>query len=173
MVVTCPHCNKEIKINEEKLRIRNVLFKCAKCSSIFVKKKPQIFRNKITSNNSKIMIAHSNPSLVNKIAALIKINGYTPLISHDGIDAIIKAIKEYPFLTIIEADLPKLNGFKVYKRLKTTDKTKEIKFLFITPSDIKRYDKLFIQSNSLNYIKETQISSLLIDKIDFLRNKNL
>lgn len=169
MVITCPNCNKKIKINKEKLRLRNVLFRCTKCSNIFIKKKPQILK----TYNSKIMVAHSNSSLANKIATLIKINGYTPLISRDGIDAIIKAIKENPFLTIIEPDLPKINGFKVYKRLKTTDRTKEIKFLFIIPSEKKRYNEFFIQSNTLNYIDETQISSLLIDRIDFIRNKNL
>ncbi|MGB9715068.1 MAG: response regulator [Thermodesulfovibrionales bacterium] len=162
MVVICPRCNKELKINEEKLILRNVIFQCTKCSNIFVQKKPRLFK----TYNNKIMIAHSNPSLVDKIETLIKINGYTPLISRDGIDAIIKAIKEHPFLTLIEVDLPKINGFKVYKRLKTTDKTKEIKFLFITPSDKENYKEFFIQSDDLNYIDETQISSLLLDKID-------
>lgn len=171
MVVICPRCNKELEIKEENLRPRNILFQCTKCKNIFVLKKPQILKNKIV-NNSKILIAHSNLSIINKIVALLRINGYKPLISHDGIDAIIKSIKEHPFLTIIEDDLPKINGFKVYKRLKTSNKTKNIKFLFIVSSESLRDTQLFIQRDTLNYIKESQISTHLLNKIDFLKHKS-
>jgi len=105
MVVACPSCNKKLLIDEEKLGFRNVLFQCINCNNVFVTKKQQTLQNK-TSCKGKILISHSNPFIVNKIVRLLKNNGYIPIISNDGIDTIIKAIKERPFLTIIEADLP-------------------------------------------------------------------
>ncbi|NWF51977.1 MAG: zinc-ribbon domain-containing protein [Nitrospirae bacterium] len=171
MVVACPRCNKKLRIDEEKLRFRNVLFQCIKCSNIFVPKKQRILQNK-TSSNGKILIAHSNPFIVNKIVRLLKNNGYSPIASHDGIDAIIKAIKEHPFLTIIEADLPKINGFKVYKRLKLTCEAKDIKFLFLVTSDSNNKNDFFTYKDNCNFIKEYQISSLLIEKIDLLEKED-
>lgn len=168
MIVRCPRCRVGLRIDEEKLTVRNVLFQCPECKNIFVPKRTLVLQNK-TTGNGKILIAHSNPSLVNEISSLVKNNGYQAVTSSDGIDAIIKAVKELPVLTIIEADLPKINGFEVCRRLRLTVETKGIEFLFIVSSNSGRYKEFPSQCGPCNYIEDYRIPELLIEKINSLR----
>jgi DNA-binding response OmpR family regulator len=123
------------------------------------------------AGNGKILIAHSNPSLVSEMTTILKKNGYHSVASFDGIDAIIKAVKEHPALAIIEVDLPKINGLEVCRRLRLTNKTKGIEFLFVVSSNSER-SKVPSQWGPNNYIKDFRIPELLIEKIDLLKQKD-
>jgi CheY-like chemotaxis protein len=145
-------------------------FKCPKCSTFLLVKKPVAVPKKAMDNN-KVLIAHSNPAVINEIASLLAKNGYQTITASDGIDAMIKTIKELPFLTIIEVSLPKIYGFEVCKRLKLRAETKEIKFMLVTSVyDKKRYKR---EPASLydadDYIEDHQISELLTEKINKIR----
>ena len=171
MVVRCSRCSVGLKIDKEKLTVRNVLFQCPKCKNIFVPKRPVVLQNKM-AGNGKILIAHSNPSLVSEMTTILKKNGYHSVASFDGIDAIIKAVKEHPALAIIEVDLPKINGLEVCRRLRLTVKTKGIEFLFVVSSNSERYKEIQSQCCPYNYIEDFRIPELLIEKIDLLKQKD-
>jgi CheY-like chemotaxis protein/DNA-directed RNA polymerase subunit RPC12/RpoP len=171
MVVRCSRCGKGLKIDEEKLIVRNVLFQCPKCKNIFVPERPVVLQNKM-AGNGKILIAHSNPSLVSEMTTILKKNGYHSVASSDGIDAIIKAVKEHPSLAIIEVDLPKINGPEVCRRLRLTNKTKGIEFLFVVSSNSERSMEFLSQWGPNNYIEDFRIPELLIEKIDLLKQKD-
>ena len=171
MVVRCPGCRIRLGVDKEKLIFNNILFQCPKCKNIFVPERHLVLQNK-TTGNGKILIAHSNPSLVNEMTALLKNNGYQAEVSSDGIDAIIKVVKEFPFLVIIEVDLPKINGFDVCRRLRLTAKTKGIEFLFIVSSNSERHKEIQSQCCPYNYIEDYRIPELLIEKIDLLKQKD-
>lgn len=170
MVVVCPKCKIRLKVDEGKLKVEGSRFKCPKCSTFLLVKKPVAVTKKAMDNN-KVLISHSNPAVINEITSLLTKNGYQTITASDGIDAMIKAIKELPFLTIIEVSLPKIYGFEVCKRLKLRAETKEMKFMLVTSAyDKKRYKR---EPASLydadEYIEDHQISELLVDKINKIR----
>lgn len=170
MVVVCPKCKIRLKVDEGKLKVEGSRFKCPKCSTFLLVKKPVAVPKKAMDNN-KVLIAHSNPAVINEITSLLTKNGYQTITASDGIDAMIKAIKELPFLTIIEVSLPKIYGFEVCKRLKLRAETKEMKFMLVTSVyDKKRYKR---EPASLydadEYIEDHQISELLTEKINKIR----
>ncbi len=170
MVVVCPKCKIRLKVDEGKLKVEGSRFKCPKCSTFLLVKKPVAVTKKAMDNN-KVLIAHSNPAVINEITSLLTKNGYQTITATDGIDAMVKAIKELPFLTIIEVSLPKIYGFEVCKRLKLRAETKEMKFMLVTSVyDKKRYKR---EPASLydadEYIEDHQISELLVDKINKIR----
>ncbi|MDP2754124.1 MAG: response regulator [Nitrospirota bacterium] len=170
MVVVCPKCKIRLKVDEGKLKVEGSRFKCPKCSTFLLVKKPVAVTKKAMDNN-KVLIAHSNPAVINEITSLLTKNGYQTITASDGIDAMIKAIKELPFLTIIEVSLPKIYGFEVCKRLKLRAETKEMKFMLVTSVyDKKRYKR---EPASLydadEYIEDHQISELLTEKINKIR----
>lgn len=170
MVVVCPKCKIRLKVDEGKLKVEGSRFKCPKCSTFLLVKKPVAVTKKAMDNN-KVLIAHSNPAVINEITSLLTKNGYQTITASDGIDAMIKAIKELPFLTIIEVSLPKIYGFEVCKRLKLRVETKEMKFMLVTSVyDKKRYKR---EPASLydadEYIEDHQISELLTEKINKIR----
>jgi len=80
------------------------------------------------------------------------------------------ALKELPFLMIMEVALPKIYGFEVCKRLKSRAETKDMKF-FLLPSI---YDKSKYRRDPASlygaddYIEEHDLSTQLIEKINAL-----
>lgn len=170
MVVTCPKCKTRLKVDEAKLLPEGSRFKCPKCSTVLMVKKPAVQQQKALDNN-KVLVAHSNPAIIEKVQAILSGQGFTVVISSDGVDAMVKALKEYPSLAIIEVVLPKIYGFEVCKRLKARPETKDMKFLLITsPYDKTKYRR---EPASLygadEYIEDHNIPSELIQKINALR----
>lgn len=170
MVVICPKCKIKLKIDEGKLTPEGTRFKCPKCTAVLVVKKPVALPKKVL-DSSKILVAHSNPVILNEIISILTKNGYRTITAPDGIDAMVKAIKEIPFLTVVEVALPKIYGFEVCKRLKLRDETKDMKFILLSSTyDKKRYRR---EPTSLygadDYIEEHQVSELLIEKINTIR----
>lgn len=170
MVVICPKCKIRLKVDETKLLPQGSRFKCPKCSTVLVVKKPSIQIKKIL-DSSKVLVAHSNPAIIEKINSMLTEQGYKVITSSDGIDAMVKSLKEYPFLSIVEVVLPKIYGFEVCKRLKSRPETKGMKFILITSVyDKTRYSR---EPASLygadEYIEDHSLSIELIEKVNRLR----
>jgi predicted Zn finger-like uncharacterized protein len=167
VVVTCPKCKTRLKVNETKLLPQGSRFKCPKCSAVLLVKKPAV-QIKKALDKSKILVAHSNPAIIEKINSMLTGQGYKVITSSDGIDAIVKALKEFPSLSIVEVVLPKIFGFEVCKRLKSRPETKEMKFLLMSSV----YDKTKYRREPASlhgaddYIEEHNIATELTEKIN-------
>ena len=170
VVVLCPKCKVRLKVDESKLPAEGSKFKCPKCSAVLVVKKPAA-QDKKTLDSKKILVAHSNPETLGLIVSILRDHRYNVVTAADGIDVMVKALKEYPFLIIVEVALPKIYGFEICKRLKMRAETKEIKFILI-PSI---YDKHKYRREPVSlygaddYIEDHDLSTQLIDKIEKLR----
>jgi predicted Zn finger-like uncharacterized protein len=170
VIVVCPKCKTRLKVDESKIKVEGSRFKCPKCRTVLLVKKPAALPKKKLDKN-KILVAHSNASTTNEITSILTQNGFHPLTSVDGIDAMIKATKELPFLTIVDVGLPKIFGFEVCKRLKQRTETKEMKFILIgSIYDRKRYMR---EPESLHgaddYVDEQRIAELLIEKVNKIK----
>ena len=172
MVVLCPKCKTKLKVDETKLKAEGSRFKCPRCSTVLLVKKPAPVHKKPFANN-KVLVAHSNPNILNEISSLLLGHGLQVVRSSDGIDAMVKITKELPFLVVIEVGLPKIYGFEVCKRLKSRPETKSTKFILI--SSIYDKDKYKREPSSLyeadDYIEEHQIGGSLLGKVDRLMTR--
>jgi len=170
VVVVCPKCKARLKVDEGKIKAEGSRFKCPKCRTVLLVKKPAALPKKKLDKN-KILVAHSNASTVNEITSILTQNGFQPLTSVDGIDAMIKATKELPFLTIVDVGLPKIFGFEVCKRLRQRAETKEMKFILIgSVFDKKKYMRAPESLHGADdYVDEQRISELLIEKVSKLK----
>jgi predicted Zn finger-like uncharacterized protein len=170
VVVACPKCKVRLKVDEIKLSPSGSRFKCPRCATVLLVKKPAATAKKALGEN-KILVAHSSPDTLGKIVAMLTEQGYKVITAGDGIDVMVKALKELPFLSIVEVALPKIYGFEVCKRLKMRAETKEMKFILV-PSI---YDKTKYRRDPVSlygadeYIEDHDISTQLIQKIDRLR----
>jgi predicted Zn finger-like uncharacterized protein len=169
VIVICPRCRARLRIDKEKFISEGLLFKCPQCGKFFVTKKPLSIPEKVTIQG-KILVAHSNPAIINEIISLLTQNGYQTIVSFDGIDAILKVIKELPLLTIIEGDLPKINGFEVCRRIRSKAETKGLDFLFIIPGYGKKYREHLSKCGDSNYIEDYRISELLIERVSSIKS---
>jgi predicted Zn finger-like uncharacterized protein len=170
MGVICPGCKIRLKIDKEKHAAKGLMFKCPRCRNVFVlKKNVALPREEI--HLRKILVAHSDPVVIHKITSLLMKNGYQTVTSSDGIAAIVKVLKDAPFLTIIEEDLPKINGFEVCRRVRSKAEMKEVKFLFVGTT-YERYRRFPPLHSANHYIEDNCISELLIEKINEIKKRN-
>lgn len=170
MVVICPKCKIKLKVDDAKLLPQGSRFKCPKCATALVVKKPAVQEKKKVLDNKKILVAHSNPATTEKIEAMLIASGYKVITSGDGIDAMVKGLQECPFLSIVEVVLPKIYGFEVCKRLKSRPETKDMKFILLTSV----YDKTKYRREPVSlygadeYIEDHNISTELMEKVNGL-----
>lgn len=169
MVVICPKCKVRLKVADEKIALEGTRFKCPKCSTVLLVKRPAARPRPL--DEVKILVAHEEPSIMEKITGILTKNGYTVIPAKDGIEAMVNATKEMPFLAVLGVSIPKIYGFEVCKRLKGRPETKDMKVILI-PSvyDMTRYRR---EPESLHdaddYIEEHLIEGSLIRKIEALK----
>jgi len=169
VVVICPKCKVRLKVADEKIAPEGTRFKCPKCSTVLLVKRPAVRLRPL--DKLKILVAHEEPSIMEKITALLTTNGYKVISAKDGIEAMVHATKEMPFLAVLGVSIPKIYGFEVCKRLKGRPETKDMKIILI-PSvyDMTRYRR---EPESLHdaddYIEEHLIEGSLIKKIEALK----
>jgi predicted Zn finger-like uncharacterized protein len=169
VVVICPKCKVRLKVADEKIALEGTRFKCPKCSTVLLVKRPAARLRPL--DKAKILVAHEEPSITEKITAILTKSGYTVIPAKDGIEAMVHATKEMPFLAVLGVSIPKIYGFEVCKRLKGRPETKDMKIILI-PSvyDMTRYRR---EPESLHeaddYIEEHLIEGSLINKIEALK----
>lgn len=170
MVVICPSCKIKLKVSEEKITPKGTRFKCPKCYTIFIVKKPVAISKKAVDYN-KVLVAHSNPAIVTEVTSLLTKSGYQTVTASDGIEAIVTAIKEAPFLIIIEVALPKIYGFEVSKRVRARPGDKEVRIIYVVSSlDKKKYEgELASLPDGDDYIEDHLISERLMEKISAIK----
>ena len=170
MVVLCPKCKARLKVDETKLSPQGVKFRCPKCHAVLSIKKPHVQERK-TLDWGKVLIAHSNPEILGAVASLMTENGYHVITALDGIDAMVKGMKELPALALIEVTLPKIYGFEVCKRLKARTETKEMKFVLIASVyDRAKYRREPATLHGADeYIEDHDIPAQLLLKVNKLR----
>jgi predicted Zn finger-like uncharacterized protein len=172
VVVTCPKCKAKLKVDETKLSPTGSRFKCPKCSTVLLVKKPAGQTKKVL-DTSKVLVAHSNQKVIESASAVLKNQGYKVIASTEGIDAMVKAMKEFPFVVLIEVSLPKIYGFEVCRKLKAREEAKNMKFILV-PSifDKSKYRR---EPASLygadDYIEPEDIPDMLAGKVNMLANK--
>ena len=70
VVVICPKCKTRLKVDEGRLTAEGSRFKCPRCATILLVKKPLPVPEKPV-DNVKILVAHSNPARTEEITSLL------------------------------------------------------------------------------------------------------
>lgn len=80
----------------------------------------------------KILVGHENPKIVEKIMTHLLGEGFLIIPVPHGVEAQVQAMKELPHLVILDAALPKTDGYEIIKRLRENDSAKGIKAIILT-----------------------------------------
>ncbi len=160
MVVGCPKCKVKLKIADEKIKPEGLKIKCPKCSTVLMVRKPAaapapkpaespaaapapsgklapeapqpIEAQAKELNPKKVLVAHENAMVVEEVMSQLMEQGFLVLPVPNGVDTLVQAMKELPFLLILDAALPKIDGFEIIKRLKEKEETRGIKTILIS-----------------------------------------
>lgn len=67
----------------------------------------------------KVLIIDDNPSIVDIIRHAILMHGvYAPITAHDGVEGLEKYYEEHPVAVIIDAKMPRMDGFQLLRCLR-------------------------------------------------------
>jgi predicted Zn finger-like uncharacterized protein len=165
----CPKCKVKLKVADEKIAPEGTRFKCPKCSTVLLVKRP-VPRVRPLDQNT-VLASHENPSVLETLKAVLTASGYRVITAPDGIAALVNATRELPFLAVLGVSIPKIYGFEVCRRLKSRAETREMKVILIASiydqNKYRRQPESFHGADS--YIEDYEIETLLIEKIRALR----
>jgi DNA-binding response OmpR family regulator len=91
-------------------------------------------------SSKTILVVDDEVELAETICFQLEIEGYRVLVSHDGEDALNQARREMPDLILLDVMLPKLDGYKVCRLLKSEEKYKYIPILMLS-AKVQQKDK--------------------------------
>ena len=81
MVVVCPKCKTRLKVDEGKIKAEGSRFRCPKCRTVLLVKKPAALPKKKLDKNGMV---------INKIIQTRIVKNFSPSVQTIVIDAIIK-----------------------------------------------------------------------------------
>ncbi|MBA2502545.1 MAG: response regulator [Pyrinomonadaceae bacterium] len=82
--------------------------------------------------NETILVAEDSPTEMRIVVSALEARGYRVVTAVDGEDAFAKATSLRPRLAVLDIVMPKMNGFQVLRKLKSSDDTKNIKVLLLS-----------------------------------------
>jgi len=80
----------------------------------------------------KIMVVDDSPTELKIMTEPFIPKGYNVITAMDGEEAIKMAEAEKPKLIVLDVIMPKMNGFQVCRKIKTTPELKDIKIILLT-----------------------------------------
>ncbi len=169
MTVACPKCRTRLRVPDEKVSLDGTRFRCPKCSTVLLVRKRVKRAEEIQKN--LVLVCHSDEEVRETAGSILTENGFRVIYASDGVDAMVKAMKELPEIVVIDVALPKIYGFEVCKRIKERKETAGIKVLLIASIyDRSRYRR---PPQSLygadEYVEEPALKEELLEKIRIMR----
>jgi two-component system, OmpR family, alkaline phosphatase synthesis response regulator PhoP len=82
--------------------------------------------------NKKILVADDEPNIVISLEYLLKREGYTVLVAHDGQEALDAMAAQQPDLVLLDVMMPVKTGFEVCQEVRASDTLKHTKILMLT-----------------------------------------
>jgi CheY-like chemotaxis protein len=91
----------------------------------------------------KILIIEDEPEIQAILAlSLEHAGGFETVLASDGVEGIERALQEAPDLIVLDAMMPRLNGYATCRRIKQDERLRHIPVIFLTaktdPSEVDR-----------------------------------
>ena len=81
---------------------------------------------------TKILVVDDEPDNITFVETILKKEGFTVLSAGDGLEGFEKAVEELPDLIVLDVQMPKMNGFEVFDKLRKEGSTKQIPVIMLT-----------------------------------------
>ena len=104
----------------------------------------------------------------------LELEGFKVSIVNDGMSALDFVAKEQPDLMLLDLHMPKMDGYQVYKRLKSNQTTKNIPVILFTGSDeyLLALEKKSLEMSVDGLISKPYDTKILLKKILNLTKSN-
>ncbi len=82
--------------------------------------------------SKKVLVVDDDPDVRSFVITVLDENQYMPLVAQDGVEAFEMIEKDPPDLVILDVLMPRGSGVRLYHKLKTTEKYKQIPIIMFT-----------------------------------------
>lgn len=93
-----------------------------------------------------ILVVEDVPNILELLAVTLRFKGYPVVTATNGADAIEKINEQRPALIITDILMPRMDGFALVHRLRTTPKFNQIPVIFLSATYVTPEDKQFALS---------------------------
>lgn len=112
----------------------------------------------------KVLVVDDDKSLTLTVEGLLTNHGYSALVAHDGLDAMVKVRESNPDLIILDIMMPEINGYDVCSNLKFDERFKHIPIIVLTSRE-QELDSRIGQLMGIDYMHKPIDSKVLLEKI--------
>ncbi|MFH2059530.1 MAG: response regulator [Pseudomonadota bacterium] len=82
--------------------------------------------------SKKVLVVDDDQDVRSFVVTVLEENGYTPLVAKDGVEGKEVIDKESPDLVILDVLMPRGSGIRLYHKLKTDDRYKDLPVIMFT-----------------------------------------
>lgn len=110
---------------------------------------------------STILIVDDTPANLGLLVEHLEEQGYRIVVAQDGIEGIERAKYVQPELILLDVMMPSIDGFETCRRLKASEKTREIPVIFMTALDEPSHRLMGFSCGGIDYVtKPLQIAEV-------------
>ena len=115
---------------------------------------------------SQILIADDDPLLVKLVAYKLEAQGHRVLQAADGEAALALAGEHVPDLIVLDGMMPSIDGFEVLRRLKESDRTRDIPVIMLTARRLEKDVVTGLTLGARDYLVKPFIPEELIARLN-------
>jgi predicted Zn finger-like uncharacterized protein len=147
MIAGCPTCAARYRIDTAKLRPEGARLRCSRCETVFRVQpaasqrvvpdaRPLVPRSAPAEQPAgdpakRVLIAHPDVEAGKSVADALASWGLTPLLVHDGVEAMLQIQRTLPRAVVLDAALPKMFGFQICEIMKRNEQLRVIPVVLI------------------------------------------
>ena len=124
------------------------------------------------NTKTKLLLVEDDVTLVKMYERKFKSDGFEVEIAYDGIEGLEKATVGKPDLVVLDIMLPKMDGLKVFKKMRSQPQTFKTPVLLLTNFD--QEDAVFecFKLGAVDYLLKSEVTpQQVVEKIEKLINK--
>ena len=114
---------------------------------------------------SRILVVDDSPTILHVMSKMLSKGGHEVVTSADGQEAVRVAVEEPPDLVLLDVILPKMTGYQVCRRLKSTPQTEHIPIVMLTSKTRDKDKQWGLKQGADEYVTKPVEEHALLDAI--------
>ena len=116
-------------------------------------------------NNKTILVIEDDPLSRRLTVYLLELNGFHALSCEDGNTAVTTLKNIIPDLILLDINMPKMNGFEVYKKIREEARFNHIKVIALSASVMKEDEQRIIAAGFNDFVPKPIDIKGLVSKV--------
>ena len=126
---------------------------------------PRVPRSGTRPRGPLVLIVEDDDTTRDIYAAGLAAAGFMVLEAPDGATGIEKAFQFGPHAVVLDLMLPGIDGFKVARRLRTDDRTRDISIIALTALQSKKSEELALSAGCDSFFSKPVLSAALVGEL--------